>query len=136
MARTRILFVGVDPARIDYQNPDQALPDMTAEKIQATIDGAVSQLRSAEYDVDLCLIGYDGAVAEATVRDQLAAGPFDGIVIGAGVRLFAKQTELFERLVNAVHDAAPTAKFVFNTTPTDTAEAVRRWFPQSEKSAR
>ncbi len=34
---------------------------------------------------------------------------------------------LFEKLVNVVHEHAPQAKLCFNTKPSDTAEAVRRW---------
>ena len=36
-------------------------------------------------------------------------------------------TAVFERLVNAVHRAAPQARICFNTKPTDTAQAVQRW---------
>jgi hypothetical protein len=34
---------------------------------------------------------------------------------------------LFEKLINVVHQNAPTAKLCFNTKPSDTAEAVQRW---------
>jgi hypothetical protein len=34
---------------------------------------------------------------------------------------------LFEKVLNLVHALAPAARVCFNTTPADTAEAVRRW---------
>jgi hypothetical protein len=34
---------------------------------------------------------------------------------------------LFEKLINPVHARAPNAKICFNTTPSDTVEAVQRW---------
>jgi hypothetical protein len=34
---------------------------------------------------------------------------------------------LFEKIVNLVHALAPNTRICFNTTPADTAEAVRRW---------
>jgi hypothetical protein len=33
----------------------------------------------------------------------------------------------FERLVNAVHQAAPVAAIAFNPTPQDRADAAARW---------
>ena len=35
--------------------------------------------------------------------------------------------ELFEALINAVHEHAPRARICFNTTPRDSEAAVRRW---------
>jgi hypothetical protein len=34
---------------------------------------------------------------------------------------------LFERIINLVHQRAPNSRIAFNTTPSDTAEAARRW---------
>ncbi len=33
----------------------------------------------------------------------------------------------FEKLVNVVHEHAPTARIAFNTGPTDSDAAVERW---------
>jgi hypothetical protein len=52
---------------------------------------------------------------------------YDCILIGAGIRLIAQNTPLFEKLVNVVHEHAPQAKLCFNTRPDDTAAAVQRW---------
>lgn len=53
----------------------------------------------------------------------------DGVVIGNGFRSSANLTVQFEQLVNVVRERAPTAKLLFNTTPADTMDTIRRWFP-------
>ena len=53
----------------------------------------------------------------------------DGVVIGNGFRSSGELTVQFEQLVNLVRERAPTAKLLFNTTPADTIDAIRRWFP-------
>jgi hypothetical protein len=52
---------------------------------------------------------------------------FDCVVIGAGLREPAPRLLLFEKIINLVHSLAPQARICFNTTPADTADAVRRW---------
>ncbi|WP_017016359.1 hypothetical protein [Enterovibrio norvegicus] len=49
------------------------------------------------------------------------------MLIGAGVRRDEDHFLVFERLVNAAHMAAPDAAICFNTNPSDTAEAIKRW---------
>ena len=132
MAQVRVLFVGLEPTVIDFSGPEFAdKPGLDAAKIQAGIDADVARLRGLGYDAEFCPVDH-GETADMAVRMRLAARRFDCVVIGAGIRLFASQTALLETLVNAVHaEGAPQAKFAFNTTPADTAEAVQRWFPQA-----
>jgi hypothetical protein len=58
---------------------------------------------------------------------QLEQKRFDCILIGAGVRANPSNFLLFEKLINVVHEHAPQAKLCFNTMPSDTAAAVKRW---------
>ncbi len=69
-----------------------------------------------------------GTAAARVVRAQLEQRPFDCVLIGAGIRLNAANTALFETVINIVHTHAPRAKLCFNTKATDTAEAVQRLF--------
>ena len=131
MAKVRVLLVGLEPSVIDFSSAEYAKPGVSSATIQAAIDADIARLRKLGYDADFCGCDF-GATAEAVVRAQLAEKPYDCVVIGAGVRLFPKQTPLLETLVNTVRAAAPQAKFAFNTTPADTADAVQRWFPQAE----
>jgi hypothetical protein len=66
------------------------------------------------------------AAASAAARTALARRPVDVVVIGGGVRLDPAQTSELEALVNAVIVAAPGVRIAFNTSPTDTAEAIGR----------
>ena len=61
------------------------------------------------------------------LEKQLANAIYDCVVIGGGLRLPPKSLRLFERVVNAIHKAAPKAAIAFNTNPEDTAEAAARW---------
>ncbi|GAA5068061.1 hypothetical protein [Nocardia callitridis] len=47
-------------------------------------------------------------------------------MIGGAVRAVPEHTVLFERLVNAIADAAPRIRFCFNTSPETTLDALRR----------
>ncbi len=96
-------------------------------------DGLLAGLKSSEdeltrlgYSVQMCLTDF-GETAEAVVQNVLKRKPFDCILIGAGVRTNPSNFILFEKLVNVVHEHAPQAKLCFNTLPTDTAAAVKRW---------
>jgi hypothetical protein len=49
-------------------------------------------------------------------------------MIGAGLRTVPPYFLLFEKLMNVLHrHAPPSTKICFNSNPTDSAEAVKRW---------
>jgi len=73
-----------------------------------------------------CLIDL-GETAEGVAAQVLKSNIFNCVVTGAGLRQPPSQLLLFEKIINLVHTLAPTAKMCFNTTPTDTLEAVQRW---------
>jgi len=123
-----VLVIGVQPALMDFSDPDYAAyPGMNAAKVLAGLKASEDSLTDRGYDVQMCLTDF-GETAEAVVRDQLEQKRFDCIVIGAGIRTIAGNFLLFEKLINVVHAHAPQAKLCFNTGPTDTVEAVQRWF--------
>src|SRR4051794_20119223 len=116
-----VLAVGLDPVFADFTQ----FPDLTPDLIRTFIDSQLERLRSLGYVVDSCLVDL-GETAEAVTAEHLKAQRFDCVVIGAGLR-DPKHLLLLEKLLNVVHGQAPNAKLCFNTTPADTAEAVRRW---------
>jgi hypothetical protein len=121
----RVLFVGQTPETVDYSDP--ALPPgFNAEKIQAGIDLAVAKIQERGWTGELCMISPDAA-GIVTLEKQLAGSTYACVVIGGGLRLPPKSLLLFEKVVNAVHKAAPGAAIAFNTQPLDTAEAAARW---------
>ena len=117
-----VLVIGFEPTLLDYTT----IPDLDAAKVMAGLKADETRLLNLGYEVELCLHDL-GETAETVVRDRLRQKQFDCIVIGAGVRTIPKYFILFEKLINVVHEHAPRAKLGFNTKPSDTAEAVRRW---------
>jgi hypothetical protein len=122
---TRVLFVGQWPETIDYS--DSAIPPgFNAEKINAGIAIAVAKIAERGWQANLCMMP-PGETAGPMLEKQLASATYDCVVIGGGLRLPPKSLPLFERVINAVHKAAPNAVMAFNTRPEDTAEAAARW---------
>jgi hypothetical protein len=122
----RVLFIGQQPETVDFSDP--ALPPgFDAAKIHAGIAIGMQQMADRGWAADLCLVPPDSSATEL-VKHRLAGTAYDCVVIGGGIRIPPKSLLLFERLVNAVHKAAPGASIAFNTTPQDTADAAARWF--------
>jgi hypothetical protein len=127
--------IGLDPDVIDCSSPDFAqFPGLSTEKLRAANDENVAALRAAGYHVDNCLIDFGDAGADKA-REWLAAKRYDAVLIGAGVRLVAGNTLLFEAIVNAAHIAAPGCRFVFNRAAVATPDDIRRWYPNPEAVA-
>jgi hypothetical protein len=120
-----VLVVGLDPALIDFSMRGYA-PGMSAAKVLAGLKSSEDELSSLGYSVETCLTDF-GETAEAVVERRLEQRRFDCVLIGAGVRAVPSNLLLFEKLINVVHEHAPQAKLCFNTQPSDTAAAVRRW---------
>jgi hypothetical protein len=122
---TRVLLVGLRPEAVDYN--DAALPPgLNAEKIQAAIDLGLKQMTARGWQAEACLVQHDASAGTA-VAQQLRATTYDCVVIGAGIRLPPKSLFLFEIIVNAVRETAPTTPIAFNTVPEDSADAAARW---------
>ena len=127
---TRILFVGQKPETVDFSDP--ALPPgFDAAKINAGIAVAMAKIAERGWQGDQCMIAPD-ASGVAMLEKQLRAASYDGVVIGAGLRLPPKSLALFEKVVNTAHRAAPGAAIAFNTRPEDTAEAAARQIQRAE----
>ena len=122
LTKKRVLLIGVEPDLLDYSR----FPGLNAEKVLAALQADQANLSALGYDAELCFVDL-GKTAEVVVEKKLTASTFDCVLIGAGVRAVPEHFSLFEKLVNVVHQYAPSAKFCFNTNPSDTAEAVQRW---------
>ncbi len=121
----RVLFIGQQPETVDFSDP--ALPPgFDAAKIHAGIAVGMQQMADRGWHADLCLVSPDASSSEM-VTQRLADSTYDCVVIGGGIRIPPKSLLLFERLLNAVHRAAPETAIAFNTTPQDTADAAARW---------
>lgn len=121
----QILNVGMNPRTVDLTTPEFP-PGLTVEKVLQGIEFGKQKLNQIGYDLNICFID-TGNLDLSHFIEQLTSKPFQGVVIGAGVRLPPSNFLLFEKLVNAVHEHAPNAKIIFNTNPNDTAESIKRW---------
>jgi hypothetical protein len=124
--------IGLHPDVVDYGSPEFArFGGLTPDKLQAAHDGNIAQLRRAGFDVDGCQVDL-GETAVETVRRAITAKRYDAVLIGAGIRLVASNTVLFEAIVNTVHEQLPAARFVFNTDAVTSPRDIRRWFGDPE----
>lgn len=124
-SRLSVLLVGLDPDIVDYSK--SPVPGLTAAKVRAAVEAESSKLESLGYSVKSLYVD-DGKTAEAVLANTLAADKYDCIMIGAGLRIVPPYFLLFEKLINVMHRQAPAStKICFNTNPSDTAAAVRRW---------
>ena len=121
----KILIVGLNPHTIDFSMPGYPA-GLTAEKVLNGLEAERKNLRGMGLEAELHLIDV-GAPDVSPLAELLKSIKFDGIVIGAGVRVPPSNFLLFEKLINTVHEHAPASKIIFNTNPLDTAESVKRW---------
>ena len=121
--------IGIHPDVIDVESSDFAqFKGLTRETLAKANSDNVAGLQAAGYDVDNCLIDFGEAGVEKA-RSWLSTKRYDAVLIGAGVRLVANNTLLFEAIVNAAHSANPDCRFVFNYSPASTPDDIRRWYP-------
>jgi hypothetical protein len=123
-AGTRVLSIGLHPRSLDYSTMPDGLDEAA---LTARIEHGNQALREAGFDVVHCQIGTSPDTAEELIRDTLDGGSFGLAMIGGGVRMVPEYTELFERIVNVVHEASPGIRMCFNTAPDNTVDALRRW---------
>lgn len=117
-----VVYIGIEWSLL----PDSFSPERKRE-IQAGVDRAMTELLALGYDATWCGVGMDPEAAVLLVRQTLQARPAACVLLGAGLRKTDEALILFERILNEVHAACPGAALCFNTTPGDSAAAVRRW---------
>jgi hypothetical protein len=118
----KVLMVGWHPDVVDYSK----WPGLTAEKLEQGLRADEKRLCDAGFSASIAFIR-SGKTATDDVRKVLLETSFDVVMIGAGVRKDDDHFLIFEQLVNVVHEHAPRARIAFNTGPTDSEAAVRRW---------
>ncbi|MGN6335648.1 hypothetical protein [Mycobacterium sp.] len=131
-----VIQIGLDPEVIDYSSPEFAqFAGLSKDVLRAANDENVAGLRAAGYQVDNCLIDFGAAGAEKA-REWLSSKRYDAVLIGAGIRLVAANTLLFESIVNIAHATQPGCRFVFNRAAKATPGDIRRWYPEPEGAIR
>ena len=118
----KVVMIGWHPSVVDYSK----YPGLNAEKLEAALRADETKLRELGYDASIAFI-HNGETATDEVTATLKADSYDVVLIGAGVRKDDDHFLLFEKLVNIVHELAPSARIAFNTGPTDSDAAIQRW---------
>ena len=126
MARKNVMSIGLHPDVVDYA----LFPGLTHERLSQGLKAQEAELQKLGFETTFLLVDL-GETAEQVARAALAEKRYDAIVIGAGVRTPPAHLALFEKLLNVVHECAPSAKICFNTKADDTAEALLRWVQPS-----
>ena len=122
MDKAKVLLVGMHPDSVNYM----AHPGLTPEKLVAGLNTEIDSLNNLGYAASMHFI--DGSKGSVTnLKTLLNQNSYDCVMIGAGVRTVDQHFLLFEELINVVHHNAANSKICFNTNPTDSAAAVRRW---------
>jgi hypothetical protein len=124
----RVLGIGLDPYTVDFDTEFFRGKPLNADVTAGEIKAEEVRIRAMGHDFEVLLIDARGgaAAASAAARAALVRRPVDVVVIGGGVRLDPAQTPVLEALVNVVIEAVPGVRIAFNTSPTDTAEAITR----------
>lgn len=122
MSQKKVVLIGWHPDAVDFSR----YPGMSADKLRAALEGDCNTLNQQGYEASILYIeSADSAFNTAT--NALQNTRYDCVLIGAGVRRDDDSFLVFEQLINAVHQSAPQAKICFNTNPSDSADAVKRW---------
>lgn len=122
MARPRVLQIGIDPDVVDFS----PWPGQSADVLRARLEVAKDELRTAGFDVSVCLLPDDADAAETAIRSVLVEQRFDVVEIGSGLRTSHDYTPIFERALNTVTANQPGVRLCFNDSPETTLQAVRR----------
>jgi len=123
----RVLVIGFDPRAVAHLGVDAAA-------VEAALAHGQERFAAAGIAADLCLVSLERASAAAQIVAQLAARPYACVVIGGGIRKPEPMLEFFEEVVNLVRRHAPGAAIAFNTDPTNSVEAARRWLPHARRA--
>ncbi|MFC9694281.1 hypothetical protein ACFTSF_37400 [Kribbella sp. NPDC056951] len=121
MTTPKVLVIGLDPHRIP--GPWDPAPVANA------MDAAIDRFRDEGIESHLSLVGLDGSDDVPALITALQSQAWDCVLVGAGIRKNEELLDLFERILNLVHQHAPTAQIALNQGLHDIAEAVIRRLP-------
>ena len=120
-----ILLIGLIPELIDFAAV--GMPQMNAGIIRRGLEAELARFQEAGFAPRQLLIDM-GETAEAEIEKALREREYACIVIGAGLRAPPPHLVLFEKVLNVLHEHAPSrSRIAFNTSPADSLDAVRRW---------
>ena len=121
----QILYIGLNPHTLDFSQPGFE-PGLTAEKVEQGINTEIENLRKAGYETLMHFLD-NGVLDLSGLVTRFKSKKYDGVLIGAGIRIPPGNLILFEKIINTVHEHAPGSKLIFNTNPLNSLESIKRW---------
>jgi len=98
----------------------------TPERL-AKLEANQKRSQEAGYDHEMYIFPVDEHEAALEhVKGKLASKKYDGLIVGFGLRGDAKNTILFEKIVNLASEMVPGIKFGFSGSPDDLFDCVVR----------
>ncbi len=131
-SKQKILVVGGGGKTLPSGGP--GLPEAVKAKITSPEDltkllkAMMDEASDKGYEVHMMQLADEDKSFEwvEEVRAMLASGPWDGFIIGNGIRSTPNMTLCFERLVATGREVAPNTPMGFNTHPMDVLETMER----------
>lgn len=123
---TKVLMVGLNPAVVNYDDPVAVLnTNATASSLRAEAERALKVLLEKGCVAEWSFWEMRPDSLQILIQKLDSYQP-DIVMLGAGIRLNHKNTEIFEACINAVRRHVPHAKLCFNAGPEDMLGPVLR----------
>lgn len=118
MAAARVLVLGLDPATV---------PGIDPEVVSEGVEHGQERFAEAGISADLGLVRLGDGAEQDEVIELLRAAPYECVVIGGGIWRAEDRLPFFESVIDLVRRHAPQAAIAFNSSPSDSVDAARRW---------
>ena len=107
-------------------------PPAGISNLQETIKIQIEKAKELGFDQNVVFLDpQTEAESLKRVKAELKKHPYDGIMIGGGIRMPAEHTLLFEKLVQlSVQETQGNAKLMFSSRPDQIMEILIRNFPE------
>lgn len=135
---TSVLTIGLslDWFDVNYANK----PGIDTNAIRTRVEGGFNDLKKVPgfvSDAYYIVPGKEGAFNEivSKLREGHGSKPWDGVILGFGLRGDDAFTPLFGELVNLVKENSPTSKFLFTGPDAIHVAPVQRVFPHLQASS-
>ncbi|KAF2738851.1 hypothetical protein EJ04DRAFT_549729 [Polyplosphaeria fusca] len=102
-----------------------AVPDHLREHVEKMLKNMSASMNASPFDWEMFSIDLNEDLTG--LISKLGEKDWDVVMLGVGLRAGSQElVELFEKIINIVHQKLPKAKFAFNTTIEGAQEACQR----------
>ncbi|KAK9900849.1 hypothetical protein P389DRAFT_193098 [Cystobasidium minutum MCA 4210] len=120
MSKPSILLTG-----LPWDHPAVKALGQDPEVIKQMLENTVQEVRAAGYeDFTPVWASPESGLDELVTR--LKEKHWHGLIIGMGVRASPQLTPYLEEIIETTHNVSPKTKILFNTSPKDNLDAIKR----------